>query len=382
MATVDEEVKLTQADADAMLTQGEKDVTASNTMYDGMVTKNETAMNDALGLIETNKANQTEIANQQTDFAIEKIEQQKDQAKKDYTKEQSGAYVDWQKQSNQYGANAEQRASAGMANTGYAESAQVSMYNQYQNRITAARESYNQAVLNYNNAIKDAQLQNSSILAEIAAQALEKSLEITLTYTQQNNALLQAKANAAMQIKAQAHSNYIDVLNQINAQNSLAESKRHNEATEKLASDQFEWQKDQANKTTTGLTVKGGSGSTGGNKLKTGSGTTSKNWVARVLNNSKSSSGSSKEETKEKESGSTPFNMQSIVDAFGGARSPAYIEDKVAKGEAKIVVINGERHVVRTVPLPTSKYTETKSYAGTRNAKGMVFGKNILTKKD
>ena len=37
---------------------------------------------------------QSQIQQEKTDFAIEQIEQQKQQAQKDYTKEQSGAYVD------------------------------------------------------------------------------------------------------------------------------------------------------------------------------------------------------------------------------------------------------------------------------------------------
>ena len=105
----------------------------------------------------------------QTDFAIEKIEQQKDQTQKDYTKEQSGAYVDWQKQSNQYGAEAEKMASSGLQNTGYSESSQVSMYNTYQNRVATAREVFSQAVLAYDNNIKEARLQNNAVLAEIGA---------------------------------------------------------------------------------------------------------------------------------------------------------------------------------------------------------------------
>ena len=116
---------------------------------------------------------QSQLQQEQTDFAIEKIEQQKEQAKQDYTKEQSGAYVDWQKQSgayvdwqkqsNQYGANAEAMASQGMAGTGYSESSQVSMYNTYQNRVTTAKEAYSRAILNYNNAITEARLQNNSL---------------------------------------------------------------------------------------------------------------------------------------------------------------------------------------------------------------------------
>ena len=56
---------------------------------------------------------QSEIQKQETEFAIQQVEQQKEQTEKDYTREQQGAYVDWQKQSNQYGANAEQKAMQG-----------------------------------------------------------------------------------------------------------------------------------------------------------------------------------------------------------------------------------------------------------------------------
>ena len=169
---------------------------------------------------------QTALQQEQTDFAIEKIEQQKAQAQKDYTKEQSGAYVDWQKQSNQYGANAEQMAAQGLAGSGYSESSQVSMYNTYQNRITAARESYNQAVLNYNNAIKDARLQNNSLLAEIAYQALQTQLELSLEGFQYKNQLIIEQSNKKMEVEDRYHNRYQDVLNQINTENALAEEVR------------------------------------------------------------------------------------------------------------------------------------------------------------
>jgi hypothetical protein len=169
---------------------------------------------------------QTELQKENLDFTIDTINQQKDQARKDYEKEQSGAYVDWQKQSNPYGVNAEKMASAGMANSGYSESSQVSMYNAYQSRLTAARESYNRAVLNYDNAIKEAQLQNSSILAEIAYDTLQKQLELSLQGFQYKNTLILEKANARRQIKSLYQSKYTDILNQINIENAREEEKR------------------------------------------------------------------------------------------------------------------------------------------------------------
>ena len=159
---------------------------------------------------------QSQIQQEQTDFTIEQIEQQKEQAQKDYTKEQAGAYVDWQKQSNQYGVNAEKMASAGLAGTGFSESSQVSMYNTYQNRVATARESFNKAVLNYNNAIKDARLQNNAALAEIAANALQQQLELSLQGFQYKNQLISELSDKKMQIESLYNDKWktqLDVMN-------------------------------------------------------------------------------------------------------------------------------------------------------------------------
>ena len=187
---------------------------------------------------------QTQLQNQQTDFAIEQINQQKDQTKKDYLKEQSGAYVDWQKQSNQYGANAEEMASQGMTNTGYSESSQVSMYNTYQNRVATAREAYGRAVLNYDNAIKDARLQNNAALAEIAYNALQQQLELSLQGFQYKNQLILDKANKKTELNNEYYNRYQDVLQQINTEHALAEEIR--QYNEKMAEEKRQFDKEYA----------------------------------------------------------------------------------------------------------------------------------------
>ena len=169
---------------------------------------------------------QTEIQNQQLAFTEEKIEQQREQAHKDYIKEQSGAYADWQKQSNQYGANAEKMAAQGLQNTGYSESSQVSMYNTYQNRVATAREAFVQATLNYDNAIKEARLQNSATLAEIAYQTYQQQLELSLQGFQYKNSLISELTDKELQTKQFYSNEYQRVLDQINTQNALAEEVR------------------------------------------------------------------------------------------------------------------------------------------------------------
>ncbi len=194
---------------------------------------------------------QAQLQQEQTDFAIEKIEQQKEQEHKDYIKEQSGAYVDWQRQSNPYGVNAEQIASMGLQNSGYAESSQVAMYTAYQNRVAAARESYKLAVLNYDNAIKEAILQNNSVLAEIAYKSLQQQLELSLQSFQYQNSLLIEKANKKAEIDDRYYNRSQNVLAQMNHENALD-----------FQREQFNWQKSQASKSSSGSS--GGGGSFGG----------------------------------------------------------------------------------------------------------------------
>lgn len=195
-------------------------------MYDDMAAGADKFYSEQINATKEYADTQQKLQQEQTDFAIEQIEQQKEQAKKDYQKEQSGAYVDWQKQSNNYGANAEVLASNGLDNTGYSESSQVSMYNTYQNRVATARESYNLAVQNYNNAITEARLQNNSVLAEIAYNSLQQQLQIGLQGFQYQNTLLTEKINQKNQINTRFDSKYQAVLDQINKENSMQEEMR------------------------------------------------------------------------------------------------------------------------------------------------------------
>lgn len=246
----DERFKEVESDKNAAISETEK-------LYSGMIDESDQYYQAQIDASKEWEKKQTELQQEQTDFAIEKIEQQKEQSRKDYLKEQSGAYKDWQKQSNQYGVNAEQKAAMGMTNTGYSESSQVSMYNTYQNRVATARESYNNAVLNYNNAIKDARLQNNAALAEIAYQSLQKQLELSLQGFQYKNQLLLDKVTHKQKLDSEYYGRYQDVLNQINTENALSEEIRQFNESMALEREQWEWTKAQSAKRSSG----GGGGS-------------------------------------------------------------------------------------------------------------------------
>jgi len=231
---------------------------------------------------------QSEIQQANTDFAIEKIEQQKEQTKKDYMKEQRGAYTDYQKAIDEYGANAEQRASAGLNNSGYSESSKISAYNTYQNRYASARESYNNALLNYNNAIKDAQLANNSALATIAYQALQAQLELSLQGFQYKNTLVLQKMNELNNVNDRYYNRYQNVVSQINTENALAEQiRQYNESLalqkQKAQQDQENWERQFAfaqqqyndSKKTSSSSYRSSGGSSGGSGVTNTSGSLS-----------------------------------------------------------------------------------------------------------
>lgn len=218
--------RFTQVEADKKVALNEVDTT-----YGDMISKSDKYFEDLIDQSKDWADKQADLQNQKTNLAIKEINQQKAQAKKDYTKEQSGAYVDWQKQSNQYGANAEQMAAQGLTNTGFSESSQVSMYNTYQNRVATAREAFVLAKQNYDNAIAEARLQNSSILAEIAAEAYQKQLELSLQGFQYKNQLITEMSDKKLAVEESYYQRYQDVLKQINTENALAEEVRQYNAS-------------------------------------------------------------------------------------------------------------------------------------------------------
>lgn len=337
---------------DARLERVEKDKDRANSRinetYDQMINQSDkfyqSQIDASKEYAETQKKNQQE----QTDFAIEQIEQQKAQAKKDYTKEQSGAYVDWQKQSGEYGANAEAMAAQGMGGTGYSESAQVSMYNTYQNRVATARETYNRAVLNYDNAIKDARLQNNAALAEIAYNALQTQLELALEGFQYKNSLIQEKTKLGLEVDNQYWGRYTDVLDQINTENALAEDiRQYNEslAEEKrqyneslafqkaqLAEEKRQFNVAQAAKASSSS----GGGSSGSSRVKKSSSSSksssskSKGETNRGSGIKKSSSSSSTK--KSSGSSSATIDMNSVLALGYGPISASKLSELESKG--------------------------------------------------
>lgn len=229
-----EDERLTQVEADK--NQAMDDL---RNQYDQMINESDQYYNEQIQASKDWAEQQQQIQQEQTDFAIEQVEQQREKTEKDYLKEQSGAYVDYQKQSGKYGANAEQMAANGLQGTGFSESSQVSMYNTYQNRVATARESLNQANMNFDNAIQQARLQNNAKQAEIALEAYQKQLELSLQGFHYKNDLLATQIDKLQALDDTYHNRYQDVLDQINTENAMNEEIRQYEENLKLQREQL-----------------------------------------------------------------------------------------------------------------------------------------------
>ena len=326
--------RFTQVEADKNVALNDLETTYSN-----MINQSDKYYQNQIDASKEWADRQAQLQQEKTDFAIEKIEQQKAQAQKDYTKEQSGAYVDWQKQSNQYGANAEAMAAQGLAGSGYSESSQVSMYNTYQNRVMTAREVYNQAVMNYNNSITEARLQNNSLLAEIAYNALQQQLELSLQGFQYKNQLILDKTSKKMEVENMYYNRYQDVLAQINHENAMAEQIRQfneNKAMEqaKLAEEQRQfneslaWQKSQA-------------------AAKASSSSSKKSSNGTVKKASDNNNGGS---VQKSDSGGNSVNMASVLSLGYGPISAATANQLVKQGKATTYTKNGVTYFKAVTP--------------------------------
>lgn len=206
-----------QADVDKVYTDR---INALDKEYKGLASQYDIDENDGKT---TSVERLIDAQNDATEHAVWQIEQQKEQSKLDYEKEQSAAYTDWKKKSDSYGTDAERRASAGLTSTGYAESTQAQMYSDYQARLVSAREVYKKAEINFNNAISNAYVQNSLAIAQIGFDALQKQSEIALAGFTAKQGLISEWARQKLEVEALTSDKYKMVLDQLNHEMAMQE---------------------------------------------------------------------------------------------------------------------------------------------------------------
>lgn len=294
-------------------------VAESNKAYNDAIAANNQLATDTENKLNDMKDLQTKVQNEQTEFAIDKIEQQKEWSEKDYQKEQRGAYRDYQKQIDPYGVNAENMAAAGLSNSGYSESSKVAMYTAYQNRVATARESFQRASTEFTNQITQARLQNSAALAEIAIATLEKSLEYSIQFASKNNELMLAKAQEKRAIESDYFSRYLDLKSAERQERSIA-----------LDEAKFAYQKAQDNKKNSYSFSSGSDGNSGKNSGKKTNPAIA-TFQQKVADNIKAMTGN-KEDKKEDKKEPTP-SMGSVLDLGLGPISAKKLDELVKSGK-------------------------------------------------
>lgn len=315
------ELKAVEADRKTELTKAENRATLD-------AARSDAAYDKAITGYDAEYKRQEKALNDQLDFTIEKIETARDRTTKDYLKEQSGAYTDWQKQSNQYGVNAEQKAAQGMTNTGYSESSQVSMYNGYQNRVAIARESHQRAMVDFDMAIKDAQIQNSVALAEIGFQIYQQKAALAIQKVTANQSVWDNFYTRQNAINTRYDNKYTDVLNQINTENALKEKAREFEAQMAEEKRQFDILHPQ---TSVKISSSGGSGggSSGGSRK---SGSSSSSSSAKISKGQANSIKKKEAKTGYKKSSEPTVDMNSVLALGFGPISESKLNSLVESG--------------------------------------------------
>ena len=222
-----------------------------NQTYDNLIAERDKFTEQQQNYVDSWINNQNQIANDNLQHQIDLYNQQKEQVEKDYQKEASASYSDYLKEVDKYGVSRENVVANGLSNSGYSESSKVDMYNTYQNRIATARSSMNSALLDFNNAIKEAKLSNNATLAQNALTALQQKLDIALEGFNYKDNATQNKLNWEYNINNNYYNRYQDVEDQINYENQQAEAiRQYNEQMafqkEQSALAQQQWEKEYA----------------------------------------------------------------------------------------------------------------------------------------
>ena len=318
-----------------------------NTTYNDMINKTDKLYEDQINASKDWEETQKKLQQEQTDLAIEKINQNKEWAEQDYLKEQKASYVDYQKQTDPYGNNAEQMASLGLTGTGYAESSKVAMYTAYQNRVSTARESFNRAVVNYDLAIKDAITQNNSALAEIGYQALQTQLQLSLEGFQYKNQLLQQQLQTKHQTEDRYYSRWQDVLNQINTENTLAEQQRQFNQQMALQQSELALKQRELALQEQAYTIAKESSSGGSGGSSSGSSSSGSASINKSSSSGGTPVGATTNGTSVKSGGTMWYTLAgSNFDKLGlsGAPSQSKIDSLIASGKLEAKVIDGKMY--------------------------------------
>ena len=349
-----------------------------NETYNDLINERNNLTNQQQEMVDRWENTQKDIANKNLQYQKDLIEQQRKKAEQTYQNEAKASYIDYQKEVDKYGVSRENVVNNGLSNSGYSESSKVDMYNTYQNRLGIARKSMQDAGLEFDNAIRQAQLSNDETLAQNALTALQNKLNIILEgfnykSEQENNRL-----NWNNTINNNYYNRYKDVESQINYENETAEKiRQYNEQMEyqkerdRIADEQ--WQKEyalqQAQSAAQNNYYSSLSNGSSGQDISDGS--------------SSSNNGNSNGDGSIQYNGKTGYNSLTKAvlylknNGVKGVTTASNVKDLIAKGYLITQTINGKLYYFPNVnPNAGSSSTSSSSRSGKSILQAMMDMQN------
>lgn len=272
----------------------------SNKTYEDLLNQNQQYSNSVNDYLNKYQTTQNDIYDKQTQFQVDLQNQNKEKAEKEYQKEaiaSKNAYYDF---INPYGVQAEIQAQNGLNRAGYSETVKSQAWTTQQNRTAQARASMNEAKLQFDNAIKEAYLNNDVNKANLALQILQQQQEEMLRNFNYISDTKQNQLSTSLNLDSEYNNRYNTLYSQIQQEKAREEAIRQWEAeiaeqqrqyNESLAYQkeqdriaQANWEKEYAlSKYNTYNSGSGGSGGTtltnGGTDLDDDNNTSNKNTM-------------------------------------------------------------------------------------------------------
>ncbi len=139
-------------------------------------------------MLDNSLQQQRDIINKQTDLNVAELERNKQEIDKDANKTNQALYTEYRKASNPYGANAENLASKGLGNSGYAETTQTNLYNTYQRNITDTLNKARDLKSDFDFQISKARQTGDITLAQNSLQIYNQKMQLLAQeYDMRNN---------------------------------------------------------------------------------------------------------------------------------------------------------------------------------------------------
>ena len=131
---------------------------------------------------------QQDITNKQTELNVAELQRNKEEVDKDVDKTNKALYAEYRKATNPYGSNAENLASQGLGNSGYAETTQTNLYNTYQKNITDTLNNARDLKADFDLQISKARQTGDITLAQNALEIYNQKMQLlTQEYELKNN---------------------------------------------------------------------------------------------------------------------------------------------------------------------------------------------------